>query len=634
MLTMQDWRVCVPSDYFIGYEGENQIPFEVMTDLNDSSWVAKLDVEKDDQANIIELRNDGDKLYASLTKDMLADDGIYKMQIRCEHPDGTLRKSNIFYAIVRNSIGATDMFPPQLPSEFEQMEQRITEISEHPPIPGDDGYWQIWNPDTDSYEPSEYPLPDTGGGSGISDYNRLRNLPTINGVTIKGDLTSEDLNITAGPEGPQGPVGPQGPEGPEGKQGPKGDPGEPGPQGEKGDKGDKGDQGEPGQQGPEGPQGPAGADGATGATGEQGPQGPEGPQGPKGEPGPEGPPGKDGKSFTIKDRYETLEALKQAHPTGSAGDAYSVGSEDDNTVYIWGVDVAEWVNIGKMQGPKGDPGPKGEQGEQGPVGPTGPKGDQGEKGATGDQGPQGPKGEKGDQGPEGPQGMQGEQGLQGPPGRDGEQGPMGEQGPQGPKGDPFTYSDFTEDQLAALKGPKGDRGEQGPVGPAGPAGQDGAKGDQGEAGKSGATFKPYVDAEGNLSWSNDGSLPNPEPVNIKGPQGPAGEVGPEGPEGPQGKQGEQGPKGDQGEPGPEGQQGPQGEKGDKGDPGPQGPAGEPPSSFPASAITGVVSIAHGGTGVSNMTGTDYSTYRPRGIALQSSTPSSIPNGCLVGVYET
>lgn len=49
--------------------------------------------------------------------------------------------------------------------------------------------------------------------------------------------------------------------------------------------------------------------------------------------------------------------------------------------------------------------------------------------------------------------------------------------------------------------------------------------------------------------------------------------------------------------------------------------------------SGIFSIARGGTGVSNMVGTDYSTNRPRGIVLQSSTPSSVSNGCIVGVYE-
>ncbi len=35
-------------------------------------------------------------------------------------------------------------------------------------------------------------------------------------------------------------------------------------------------------------------------------------------------------------------------------------------------------------------------------------------------------------------------------------GQKGDPGPKGDKGDPFTYADFTPDQLAALKGPKGD----------------------------------------------------------------------------------------------------------------------------------------------------------------------------------
>ena len=61
----------------------------------------------------------------------------------------------------------------------------------------------------------------------------------------------------------------------------------------------------------------------------------------------------------------------------------------------------------------------------------------------------------------GTQGVQGKQGNQGPQGPQGEQGPRGEQGPKGDKGDPFTYADFTAEQLEALKGPKGDKGEYG-----------------------------------------------------------------------------------------------------------------------------------------------------------------------------
>ena len=92
-----------------------------------------------------------------------------------------------------------------------------------------------------------------------------------------------------------------------------------------------------------------------------------------------------------------------------------------------------------------------------------------------------------------------------------------------------------------------------------------------------ATFTPSVSENGDLSWTNDKGLPNPETVNIKGekgdtgPQGPKGDKGDAGDTGPQGPQGQKGDKGDPGDPGP---QGPKGEKGDTGPRGPAGPKGD------------------------------------------------------------
>ena len=53
----------------------------------------------------------------------------------------------------------------------------------------------------------------------------------------------------------------------------------------------------------------------------------------------------------------------------------------------------------------------------------------------------------------------------------------------------------------------------------------GAKGSTGDAG---ATFRPWVDAGGNISWTNDGGLPNPATQNIRGPAGQDGAQGPAG----------------------------------------------------------------------------------------------------------
>lgn len=67
----------------------------------------------------------------------------------------------------------------------------------------------------------------------------------------------------------------------------------------------------------------------------------------------QGPAGENGDSYTVKGLYATLAALQAAHPTGSAGDAWFVGTAEDNVVYQWDVDQAKWVNVGALKGPQG-----------------------------------------------------------------------------------------------------------------------------------------------------------------------------------------------------------------------------------------------------------------------------------------
>lgn len=96
--------------------------------------------------------------------------------------------------------------------------------------------------------------------------------------------------------------------------------------------------------------------------------------------------GADGTSFTVLGRYDTLDALQAAHPVGSEGDAWAVGSAEDNDIYLWNVDTQAWQNIGSLQGP---PGP------QGPAGRDGMDGKDGAPGAAGQDGAQGPPGPTG-----------------------------------------------------------------------------------------------------------------------------------------------------------------------------------------------------------------------------------------------
>ena len=131
------------------------------------------------------------------------------------------------------------------------------------------------------------------------------------------------------------------------------------------------------------------------------------------------------------------------------------------------------------------------KGDKGDKGDTGAKGDKGEKGDTGAKGANGAKGDKGD------------------------------------KGDPFTYSDFTPEQLAALKGNKGDKGD---------------KGETGANGKDGVTPTLRV---GSTSTGNAGTNANVTmtdsnnvyTLNFVIPKGDKGEAGTKGADGAKGADG-------------------------------------------------------------------------------------------------
>ena len=118
-------------------------------------------------------------------------------------------------------------------------------------------------------------------------------------------------------------------------------------------------------------------------------------------------------------------------------------------------------------------------------------------------------------------------------------GPKGDRGERGPKGDPFTFADFTQDQLNALKGPKGDKGES-------------------------FKFSDFTQEQ------------------LAALKGPKGDPGPQGPPGPRGEAGPQGP---QGLTGPKGADGAKGDPGPQGPPGPPGPAGSGGGSADLSAYT-------------------------------------------------
>lgn len=68
--------------------------------------------------------------------------------------------------------------------------------------------------------------------------------------------------------------------------------------------------------------------------------------------------GTNGTSVTIKGSYNSYADLIAAHPTGSDGDAYMVGTD----LYVW--NGTQWEDVGQIQGPPGTNGTNGTDGSQ------------------------------------------------------------------------------------------------------------------------------------------------------------------------------------------------------------------------------------------------------------------------------
>lgn len=233
MIQFKDWRLEWDGSPVAMQFDNGSVRLEIVGEMPTGYDWELLVREPEGGMDILALEKQPDGVGVLLKRENLPKWGTYALQLRGTlQADGTTqRHSTVAEVLVPESLSG-DTAWPEIPAAFRQLEARLKELAAHPPKPGSEGYWLLWDAEEGAYHDSNLPV-----GAG-------------------------------GPKGDKGDTGPKGD---------KGDTGAAGAPGAKGDKGDTGPQGKQGIQGPEGPQGPVGP---------VGPQGPVGPAGPQGEPGP------------------------------------------------------------------------------------------------------------------------------------------------------------------------------------------------------------------------------------------------------------------------------------------------------------------------------------------------------------
>ena len=162
-LNFTSWILCPSGPTSIGYQYDNLTDVLRVTGTVPAGWSWDLMVQCGTNLNIIPMEQAEDgSLSVTLTAEMIPLTGYYTMQLRATKGE-LVKYTNQFQAYVGASLSGDAQWPT-VPTEFTQVEQNILDLNQHPPYPGDEGYWMTWDLESGAYVQSQLPLPPVAEG--------------------------------------------------------------------------------------------------------------------------------------------------------------------------------------------------------------------------------------------------------------------------------------------------------------------------------------------------------------------------------------------------------------------------------------------------------------------------------------
>ena len=280
-------RVLAEGDIYLGARGDRgvrKLVFALPEIATDQLAYLKLDFSLPLKAPLVrEAEGWAWTVEAGATQEA----GLFGAQVEIFDGETVVWNSDIFHAVVRDSLSVNEEIEPVMLPELLEAEaalqaaiaktedildavdqEEARETAEAARVAAEQGRVAAEEERAEAFEQFEQNL---AGG----EYNGATFTPAVSAAGViswsndKGLANPASVNIM-GPQGPAGATGATGATGPQGPQGPRGETGATGPQGPQG------------ATGPQGPQGPAGADGADGAPGAKGDKGDKGDTGDSG----------------------------------------------------------------------------------------------------------------------------------------------------------------------------------------------------------------------------------------------------------------------------------------------------------------------------------------------------------------
>ena len=219
ILLFSDWVLSKSQGGLLGYQYDNLTRELVVQGDLPEGWTWDILVSANGNSDTWPLALGDGQASITLTDDNLSVRGEYYLQLRGTKGD-QVRHTNVITAYNSRSLSGAGQWPT-LPTEWIQAEKDIKELNAHPPVPGSNGYWLLWDLSSHSYQESDLPVPvGPAGPPNVLEIGTVETLPADQQATasITGESPAQKLNLGI----------------PQGKQGATGNPGAPGKDGQNG----------------------------------------------------------------------------------------------------------------------------------------------------------------------------------------------------------------------------------------------------------------------------------------------------------------------------------------------------------------------------------------------------------------
>ncbi len=224
ILLFSDWALSKPQGGLLGYQYDNLTRELVVQGDLPEGWTWDMLVSASGNSDTWPLALGDGQASITLTDDNLSVRGEYYLQLRGTNGfTDQVRHTNVITAYNSRSLSGAGQWPT-LPTEWIQAEKDIKELYAHPPVPGEDGYWQLWDLTTHSYQPSQLVVPGLSIQAGT-----VTTLEPDQPATVQVVGDGPDYRVNFGiPQGKPGKDGAPGKDGTPGKNGTDGAPGQDG----------------------------------------------------------------------------------------------------------------------------------------------------------------------------------------------------------------------------------------------------------------------------------------------------------------------------------------------------------------------------------------------------------------------